>query len=75
MRLNLVRGRTCFVDHVFTSLHFTHPLNSLARSRSVSLLPSGYAECVSQERISDDELILITNPKVHSSSSIILRGT
>jgi T-complex protein 1 subunit alpha len=34
----------------------------------------GYAEEVVQERISDDECILIKGPKVHSSSSIILRG-
>jgi len=34
----------------------------------------GYAEEVSQERISDDECILIKGTKVHSSASIILRG-
>ena len=34
----------------------------------------GYAEEVVQERISDDELILVKGTKVVSSSSIILRG-
>ncbi|KAK0744081.1 chaperonin Cpn60/TCP-1 family [Schizothecium vesticola] len=35
----------------------------------------GYAEEVVQERISDDECILIKGTKVHSSASIILRGS
>ncbi|KAF5093595.1 hypothetical protein D0Z00_003982 [Geotrichum galactomycetum] len=35
----------------------------------------GYAEEVAQERISDDECILIKGTKAHSSSSIILRGS
>lgn len=35
----------------------------------------GHAEEVSQERISDDECILIKGTKVHSSASIILRGS
>ncbi|KAJ5697940.1 T-complex protein 1 subunit alpha [Penicillium malachiteum] len=34
----------------------------------------GHAEEVSQERISDDECILVKGTKVHTSSSIILRG-
>ncbi|XP_067142161.1 T-complex protein 1 subunit alpha [Centruroides vittatus] len=34
----------------------------------------GEAEEVVQEKISDDELILIKGPKAHSASSIILRG-
>jgi T-complex protein 1 subunit alpha len=34
----------------------------------------GYADRVYQERISDDECILVEGTKVHSSSSIILRG-
>ena len=34
----------------------------------------GYAEEVVQERISDDECILIKGPKAHSCTSIILRG-
>jgi T-complex protein 1 subunit alpha len=34
----------------------------------------GHAEEVVQERISDDECILVKGTKVHSSSSIILRG-
>lgn len=34
----------------------------------------GHAESVSQERISDDECILIRGTKVHSAASIILRG-
>lgn len=35
----------------------------------------GYAEEVSQERISDDECILVKGTKVHTSASIILRGS
>lgn len=35
----------------------------------------GYAEEVVQERISDDECILIKGTKAHSSASIILRGS
>jgi T-complex protein 1 subunit alpha len=34
----------------------------------------GHAEDVSQERISDDELIIIRGPKVQTCSSVILRG-
>ncbi|KNC80134.1 T-complex protein 1 subunit alpha [Sphaeroforma arctica JP610] len=34
----------------------------------------GYAESVAQERISDDELIIIKGTKAYSSASIILRG-
>lgn len=34
----------------------------------------GHAEEVAQERICDDELILIKNPKVRPAASIILRG-
>lgn len=35
----------------------------------------GYAEEVVQERISDDECILVKGTKAHSSASIILRGS
>lgn len=35
----------------------------------------GHAEEVSQERISDDECILVKSPKVHTAASIILRGS
>ncbi|KAI4145553.1 MAG: hypothetical protein LQ340_006234 [Diploschistes diacapsis] len=35
----------------------------------------GYAEEVSQEKISDDECILVKGTKVHSAASIILRGS
>ena len=34
----------------------------------------GHAEEVAQERISDDECIVVRNPKAHSAASIILRG-
>ncbi|KAL1896894.1 chaperonin-containing T-complex alpha subunit Cct1 [Ceratocystis pirilliformis] len=34
----------------------------------------GYAEEVAQERISDDECIMIKGTKAHSSASVILRG-
>jgi len=34
----------------------------------------GQAEEVVQDRISDDELILVKNPKVHTAASVILRG-
>ncbi|MCJ1409245.1 T-complex protein 1 subunit alpha [Ptychographa xylographoides] len=42
-----------------------------------SFAPSslGHAEEVSQERISDDECILVKGTKVHTSASIILRGS
>ena len=35
----------------------------------------GHAEEVTQERISDDECILVKGPKVHTAASIILRGS
>ena len=35
----------------------------------------GYAEEVSQERISDDEFMLVKGTKVHTAASIILRGS
>ena len=35
----------------------------------------GHAEEVTQDRISDDECIIIRNPRVHSAASIILRGS
>lgn len=35
----------------------------------------GHAEEVSQERISDDECIIVKGTKVHTSASIILRGS
>lgn len=34
----------------------------------------GYCEEVQQERVSDDELIIIRGPKARSSASIIVRG-
>ncbi len=34
----------------------------------------GHAESISQERISDDECIIIRGPKNHSAASVILRG-
>lgn len=34
----------------------------------------GYAQLVEQERVCDDELLVITKPKAKSSASIILRG-
>lgn len=34
----------------------------------------GFAQVVEQERICDDELIVISRPKAKSSASIILRG-
>lgn len=34
----------------------------------------GYAEEVAQERISDDECIIIRGMKTHSAASVILRG-
>jgi T-complex protein 1 subunit alpha len=35
----------------------------------------GFAEEVSQERIGDDECILVNGTKAHTSASIILRGS
>ncbi|KAL9618709.1 MAG: hypothetical protein Q9160_006588 [Pyrenula sp. 1 TL-2023] len=47
-------------------------LNGDERFEASSL---GHAEEVVQERISDDECILVKGTKVHSSASIILRGS
>ncbi|MCJ1369062.1 T-complex protein 1 subunit alpha [Loxospora ochrophaea] len=47
-------------------------LNGDERFEASSL---GHAEEVAQERISDDECILVKGTKVHTSASIILRGS
>ena len=47
-------------------------MNGDEKFESASL---GYAEEVVQERISDDECILVKGTKAHSSASIILRGS
>ncbi|MCJ1395864.1 T-complex protein 1 subunit alpha [Xylographa bjoerkii] len=48
-------------------------INSGDESFAASSL--GHAEEVSQEKISDDECILVKGTKVHTSASIILRGS
>lgn len=53
-------------------------ISSLSNLEGEETFESGYlgnAEEVSQERISDDECILVKGTKTHSSSSIILRGS
>ncbi|ORX89585.1 T-complex protein 1 subunit alpha [Basidiobolus meristosporus CBS 931.73] len=49
-------------------------LSNLEGEESFEASYLGYAEQVVQERISDDECILIKGTKAHNSSSIILRG-
>lgn len=49
-------------------------LANLEGEESFEASSLGHAEEVSQERICDDELILIKRPKVKSASSLILRG-
>ena len=50
-------------------------LSDLNGDESFSRESLGHAEEVSQERISDDECILVKNPKSFSAASIILRGS
>lgn len=57
-----------------TGATFLSNLSNLEGDETFESSYLGYAEEVVQERISDDECILIKGTKAHSSSSIILRG-
>lgn len=54
--------------------NFLGSMTNLEGEEEFETADLGYADQVSQERFSDDECILIRNPKAHSASSIILRG-
>jgi len=49
-------------------------LSNLEGEETFEAAMLGEAETVAQERICDDQLILIKKPKVHSAASIIVRG-
>ncbi|CAM9016554.1 unnamed protein product [Wickerhamomyces anomalus] len=57
-----------------TGATFVSSLSNLEGEETFETSYLGYAEEVVQERISDDECILVKGTKAHSSSSIILRG-
>ncbi|KAI8899729.1 chaperonin Cpn60/TCP-1 family [Globomyces pollinis-pini] len=57
-----------------TGASFISTLANLDGEETFEASSLGYAEEVVQERISDDECILVKGTKVHSSASIILRG-
>merc|ERR1712029_678546 len=57
-----------------TGATFVTSLANIEGEESFEATLLGEAETVAQERISDDELILIKGPKVRSAASIILRG-
>jgi T-complex protein 1 subunit alpha len=57
-----------------TGATFISTLANLEGEETFEASYLGHAEEVVQERISDDECILIKGTKVHSSASIILRG-
>jgi len=57
-----------------TGATLTSSLSDLNGDESFAASSLGHAEEVSQERISDDECIIVRNPKVYTSASIILRG-
>eukprot|EP00732_Lithocolla_globosa_P003288 Lithocolla_globosa_v1_NODE_2567_length_1950_cov_17.572559.p1 type:complete len:554 gc:universal NODE_2567_length_1950_cov_17.572559:1906-245(-) len=49
-------------------------LANLEGEESFDIASLGHAEEVFQQRVSDDELVIVKNPKVHGAASIILRG-
>jgi T-complex protein 1 subunit alpha len=57
-----------------TGASFISSLSNLEGEETFETSYLGYAEEVVQERISDDECILVKGTKAHSSASIILRG-
>lgn len=57
-----------------TGATLTSSLSDLNGDESFPASSLGHAEEVTQDRISDDECIVLRNPKVHSAASIILRG-
>lgn len=57
-----------------TGAQFLSTLANMEGDETFDASMLGHAEEVIQERISDDELILIKNPKARTAASIILRG-
>ncbi|XP_018322267.1 T-complex protein 1 subunit alpha [Agrilus planipennis] len=57
-----------------TGAQFLHSLSNLEGEESFDVSMVGEAAEVVQERICDDELILIKGPKARTAASIILRG-
>ncbi|KAJ3321116.1 T-complex protein 1 subunit alpha [Boothiomyces sp. JEL0866] len=57
-----------------TGATFVSTLADMEGEETFEASALGYAEEVVQERISDDECILVKGTKVHSSASLILRG-
>ena len=57
-----------------TGAQFVHSLANLEGEESFDVSMLGEAEEVCQDRICDDELILVKGPKARTASSIILRG-
>ncbi|CCH46742.1 T-complex protein 1 subunit alpha [Wickerhamomyces ciferrii] len=57
-----------------TGATFVSSLSNLEGEETFETSYLGYADEVVQERISDDECILVKGTKAHSSSSIVLRG-
>ncbi|PAA50628.1 hypothetical protein BOX15_Mlig005579g1, partial [Macrostomum lignano] len=57
-----------------TGGQFVVSMTNLEGEESFDASLLGQAECVAQERISDDELIVIRGPKSRSAASIVLRG-
>ena len=57
-----------------TGGQFVSSLANLDGEESFDASALGRADEVSQERVGDNELILVRGSKVHSSSSIVLRG-
>ena len=57
-----------------TGGQFVSSLANLDGEESFDASALGHADEVSQERVGDNELILVRGSKVHSSSSIVLRG-
>jgi len=57
-----------------TGATFISTLANLEGDETFETSYLGHAEEVVQERISDDECILVKNPKVYSAASLILRG-
>ncbi|QPG76015.1 Alpha subunit of chaperonin-containing T-complex [Brettanomyces nanus] len=57
-----------------TGANFISSMTNLEGEEGFEASDLGLADEVIQERFSDDECILIKNPKNHSASSIVLRG-
>ncbi|VEU24287.1 DEKNAAC105657 [Brettanomyces naardenensis] len=57
-----------------TGANFLSSMSNLEGDETFEASDLGFADEVTQERFSDDECILIKNPKTYSAASIILRG-